>query len=394
VNGAETGVGRVRPFVLILLAVVLGLVLLLLWRFLTPIVLAVLLALLAFPFFRWFQTRLGMGPNVAALTVVFGTFFLVVVPVSAFLFLLFTQGANLLQDLAARLEEGGAGTILEMPILQQLQALVNETIPQANLDGASLQEQLAGLADSAVEYLVSSGVTVFGNIADVIAKFFILLFLLFYLVRDGDGMVARLRELLPLSEDQTTLIFSRIRDVTRAVVFGTLAIAALQGVLGGIGLWIVGLPGLVWGTVIGVSSLIPVVGTALVTVPALAYLLFNGLYWQSAFFAVWASVLVGGVDNYLRPFFMQGQARMSAFYIFLAIIGGLATFGISGLIFGPLIVAIAIVVIQIYGEEYAGPRSAPGSGRSRTRHRAVRPHGGRPGWTELRAFRRGGRGER
>lgn len=370
---------------LILLAVVLGLVLLVLWRFLTPIILAVLLALLATPVFLWLRRRLELGPNIAALIVVAGMFLLVVTPVFGFMFLLFTQGASLLRNLSVRLEEGGAGTLLDTPILERLQSIVSDTFPQSDFAGASLQEQLAGVVDSTVDYLVSSGVSIFGDIADIVAKFFILLFLLFYLVRDGVGMVERLRELLPLRHDQTSRVFRRIRDVTRAVVFGTFAIAALQGVLGGIGLWIVGLPGLVLGTVIGVSSLIPVVGTAIVSVPAVLWLFFNGLYWQTAFFAAWATVLVGGVDNYLRPFFMQGQARMSPFYIFLAIVGGLATFGISGLVFGPLVIALAIVVVQIYGEEFA-----KSSATDDARRRTLPSFGNRrPGWWQTRLVRRG-----
>lgn len=373
--------GRVRTFILMLLAVVLGLVLLILWRFLTPIILGVLLALLASPVSVWLRDRLGLGPNVSALLVVVGSFLIVVVPASAFLFLLFTQGASLLRELSTQLQEGATLELLELPLLEQLQTLIERTLPDADLAGVSLGEQLAGLADAAVQYLVRNGVTVFGNVADVIAKFFILLFLLFYLVRDGERMVERLRGLLPLREAQTTRIFAKIRDVTRAVVFGTFAVAALQGLLGGLGFVIVGLPGLIWGTVIGVSSLIPIVGTALVTVPAILYLFLNELYWQTAFFTVWATVLVGGVDNYLRPFFMRGQAQMSPFFIFLAIVGGLATFGLSGLVFGPLIVALAIVVVEIYREEYR-PDTL-----SRVRPSRYPRGNRRPGWRARRALR-------
>jgi predicted PurR-regulated permease PerM len=381
---AEKQSGTIRAFILVLLAGVLGLVLLILWRFLTPIILAVLLGLLATPVYRRLMSHLGLGRNLAALIVVVGVFLIILIPVSGFLLLLFTQGASLLRDVSSRLEEDAQGSLLDLPILEDLQSLIERTLPGAEVQGTSVSEQLAGVVDSAVQFLVNNGVMVFGNVADVVAKFFILLFLLFYLVRDGSTMAERLRELLPLREDQTTRIFDKITDVTRAVVFGTFAVAALQGVLGGVGFRIVGLPGLVWGTVIGVSSLIPIVGTGLVTVPAIVYLFLNELYWQSIFFAVWATVLVGGVDNYLRPFFMRGQARMSPFYIFLAIVGGLATFGLSGLIFGPLIIAIAIVVVEIYREEYQPAQTGARHERPRPRRARLR----RPGWRERRLLRR------
>jgi predicted PurR-regulated permease PerM len=190
-------------------------------------------------------------------------------------------------------------------------------------------------------------------------------------------MAAGLRDLLPLHRSQTDRLYAKVNDVTYAVVFGTLAIAGLQGLLGGIGFWIVGLPGLVWGPVIGVASLVPIVGAGLVTIPAIAYLFFNQMWWQAIFFTFWAAVLVGGVDNYLRPFFMRGQANMSPFYIFLAIIGGLATFGIAGLIFGPLVMAIAIVVVEIYREEYAGSRASVDSQKPNRRLRASQGYGTR-----------------
>ena len=372
---------RPRLFIIILLVVALGAVAVILWGFVTPIILAVLLAMLAAPANRWIRSRLGERANISALLVVIATFALVVVPVSGILLLLFTQGARLIQQFSAQLDEGSLSSFLEIPFLERLQSLLESTFPGRSLDGVSVADQLSNVADSAVQYLVGSGVSIFGNIADVIAKFFILLFLLFYLVRDGEQMVGGLKDLLPLRDEQTSRIFGKVRDVTRAVVFGSLAIGVIQGVLGGVGVWIVGMPGLVWGTLIGVSSFIPVVGTALATVPIVAYLVLNQMYWQAIFFAAWATVLVGGVDNYLRPFLMRGQAQMSPFYIFLAIIGGLATLGLSGLIFGPLIVAIAIVVVDIYRDEHRGPAGE----RKLTLHT---PGNRRPGWRSRRALRK------
>ena len=377
---------KIRTFVLVLLVLALALVLLILWRFLTPIILAVLLALLVAPVYARLREGLGGRRNLSALIVVAGVFLIVVVPVIAFFFLLVTQGVRILQELATSLEAGAAGSVLELPILERLQSVIDQALPEAGVQSVSLRGQLASYAESAVEFLVRNGVTVFGNVADAIAKFFILLFLLFYLVRDGRQMVERLRELLPLRDQQTTRIFEKIRDVTRAVVFGTLAVAVLQGALAGIGFRIVGLQGLIWGTVAGVASLIPVVGTGLVTLPAIVYLFVNGLYWQTAFFTLWAAVLVGGVDNYLRPFFMRGQAKMSPFYIFLAIIGGLATFGLSGLVFGPLVIALAIVVVEIYREEYRPGDGLAASGRARPAR--VRRSRSGPGSRAGRALRR------
>jgi predicted PurR-regulated permease PerM len=97
---------------------------------------------------------------------------------------------------------------------------------------------------------------------------------------------------------------------------------------------------------------VPVVGTALVWVPATAYLVLIGSYKSAVFFALWCAIIVGSIDNFLRPFLMQGQAQMSPFYIFLAIIGGLQVFGLAGVLYGPLIIAFATVMLYIYRSEY------------------------------------------
>ena len=127
---------------------------------------------------------------------------------------------------------------------------------------------------------------------------------------------------------------------------------AATALAGGIGLAIVGIPGLFWGTVMGFSSLIPVIGTALVWGPAVIYLLLFGKWKAGIFLLVWSIVLVGSIDNFLRPFLMRDENNLSPFYIFLAIIGGVQYFGLAGILYGPLILTFAMVMLYIYGVEY------------------------------------------
>ncbi|MFP4377968.1 MAG: AI-2E family transporter [Spirochaetales bacterium] len=348
----QTSQNRVRIFVVTILVAILIGVVIMLEQFLAPIVLAILLALLASPAYGWLRKK-ETKPNIAAMLVVIGTFLIVLIPMAGFLFLLVTQGVNIVRGATEQIEQGALQDLLDAPFVQQIRTWLEQTLPSGAMEEFDLADRLRSVAESAASWLVDSGVSVFGDLFNIISDFFILLFLLFFLVRDGSKMADGLRELLPLHGRQTDRLYGKVKDVTNAVVFGTLAIAALQGLLGGVGFWIVGLPGLVWGPVIGVASLVPIVGAGLVTIPAIVYLFLNQMWWQAIFFTLWAAVLVGGVDNYLRPFFMRGQARMSPFYIFLAVIGGLAAFGIAGLIFGPLIIAIAMVMVQIYREEFS-----------------------------------------
>jgi predicted PurR-regulated permease PerM len=304
--------------------------------------------------YRWFVDALGGRRNLAAFLVVLLSSLIIVIPVFAFLFLLFTQGAQLLREFTAQLQQFDWQGLRDIPAFRDISAVLDRVLPESTFDGmdGDFVDRITNLAQNLVQYLLTYGVELFGDLADIVAKFFIFLFLLFYLVRDGARMVGDLKALIPMKSSQTDRIFQRIQAVTRAVVFGALAMAVLQGGLGAIGLVIVGIPALIWGTLMGFSSMIPVVGTGLVSVPTTAYLFLTQQYWEAAFFFMWGIVLVGTVDNYVRPFIMRGPAQMSPFFVFLAIIGGLATFGLPGLVYGPLIIAFAMIMVQIYRDEY------------------------------------------
>jgi predicted PurR-regulated permease PerM len=345
-----------RPFVLALLAGALILSFFVLRAFFNPIVFAILLATLASPFYRRLRDLLGGRETLAALLIVLAVCALIVVPVFFFLFVLFLQGADFARELVEWVRAGELERFLDGPAIAGFEQRLSDWLAgvDVELEGLDIRGRLLGFAQTATQYFVRNSVQIFGDVVDVISKFFILVFLLFYLVRDGSRMAQSLRDFLPMRPSQKEAIFEKIRDVTRAVVFGTFAIAVIQGILGGIGLAIVGIPGLIWGTVLGFSSMIPIIGTGLVSIPAIAYLVVTGQYWQAVFFTVWAVLLVGGVDNYLRPFLMQGRAAMSPFYIFLATIGGLSFFGLPGLVYGPLVIAFAAVMIYVYRVEFGG----------------------------------------
>jgi predicted PurR-regulated permease PerM len=190
------------------------------------------------------------------------------------------------------------------------------------------------------------------DIARTVFHFFVMIFLAFYLVRDGEDMLRGIRDLSPLREDQENRILDKIKAVARSALLGNFMTAVCQGLVGGVGLAIVGIPAILWGTLMGFSSLIPIVGTSIVWIPAVAYLLLLGRWRSAIFLALWSIVLGSTIDNFLRPFLMRGQAKMSPFYIFLAIIGGISCFGVVGILYGPLILGFATVMLYIYQVEY------------------------------------------
>jgi predicted PurR-regulated permease PerM len=180
--------------------------------------------------------------------------------------------------------------------------------------------------------------------------FAIMLFLLFFFLRDGDAMLARARRLIPLDEMRKDRLFHQLSGVTRAIVVGTSVTALLQGVLIGIGFTIAGLPSpVVFGVFAALFSMLPVGGAAFVWGPAMIWLFIEGRWGFGIFMLAWG-LLLGGLDNVLRPMLISGRARISALAVFIGVLGGIPAFGPIGLIAGPVVLSLALALIE-FAEE-------------------------------------------
>ena len=220
------------------------------------------------------------------------------------------------------------------------------------LDPAKLMADLQDVALNASRFLLSHGAGVLSNLTGLLLHFGILLFLLFFLLRDGKDMLNHLKNFSPLGNHQEDRILQRIRDVARSVLLGSFLTALCQGLAGGVGLALCGIPGLFWGTVMAFASLVPVIGTALIWLPAVGWLVLMGSWKAAIFLAAWSILVVGSIDNFLRPFLMGGKSGLSPFSVFLAVMGGVQLFGLAGILYGPLIIGFAAVMLSIYEEEY------------------------------------------
>ena len=182
----------------------------------------------------------------------------------------------------------------------------------------------------------------------------LVLFILFFFFRDGDAMASRALGLIPLEPGRKARLLQHLQAVTRAVVVGTVLTALVQGALLGLGFWITGLPSpLVFGVLSAVASFIPLVGTALIWVPASLYLLAQGVAWKTIFLVVWSAIVVGSADNILQPLLVSGKAQIGTLTVFIGVLGGLAAFGFIGLFLGPVILALVQALIE-FAEENRG----------------------------------------
>ena len=187
-------------------------------------------------------------------------------------------------------------------------------------------------------------------------------FALFYLLRDREQALAFARSLLPLSRAETDRLFRRVSEVVRASVLGTLLVAAVQGLLGGIMFWWLDLPApLLWGVVMFLLSILPLLGAAVVWVPAAVFLAMEGDWDKALILALWGSVVIALIDNLLYPLFVGNRLRLHTLLVFIAILGGLLLFGTVGLILGPMVLAVALAILDIWRERTAHGKSADAS---------------------------------
>jgi predicted PurR-regulated permease PerM len=343
---------RHRPFLLIVVLFSLYLTLLILRPFSHTIIFAIVLASLFYPVQTWLVRHCRGKKSIAALLSILIITFVIIIPLALFFSALITQGVQSINDINDWIKAGNLQKLIEDPRTLAYTAWLHEHEQLFDIGKLDIQGNVLQLSKNFGQFLLSKGADLLGNMAGIISRFLIMMFIIFYLLRDGETMVERIKYLAPLREDQEDRIIHRIRAVARSVLLGSFLTALCQGVFGGIGLSIVGIPGLFWGAMMGFTSLIPLVGTALIWVPACIYLALLGKWKSMVFLTLWSVLVVGSFDNFMRPYIMKGQAGMSPFYIFLAIIGGVQYFGLAGILYGPLILAFAMVMLFIYEVEY------------------------------------------
>lgn len=182
---------------------------------------------------------------------------------------------------------------------------------------------------------------------------------LFYFFRDRKLAIGTLRSLLPLTDRETDVLFSRISDTIHASIYGTILVALVQGFLGGLMFYILGLPApVLWGVVMAFLAVIPILGAFIVWVPAAIFLALDGEWIKALILGAWGTIVVSLIDNFLYPIFVGDRLRLHTLPVFFAIFGGLIVFGTSGVILGPLILAITTALIQFWRDRTAGGRGA------------------------------------
>jgi len=328
------------------------LVLMLLAPFVRPITFAVVLAVAFEPLYerllRWLRSSAA-----AALAATLMIVLLVLTPLALIGVNVIQEAGGLYQSLARHTsEQGGWAAWLAALVEQPVQWTAEKTgLPAPDVKAALLEQ-----AQEAVKLLGSWGAAVLANVTATLGNALLSVFILFFLFLEGPKIRDGFYAWSPLEREQTAALLEAIRDSIVANIHGMAAVAVSQGALTSAGFLIAGVPGPVFaGAAAAVCSLIPVVGTALVWLPAAAILFFQGFWGKALFLALWGALVVGMSDNVVRPWVLSGRTGMNGLVIFFALMGGMQVFGAIGLFAGPVIISAAAAVFRMLRELYAAP---------------------------------------
>jgi predicted PurR-regulated permease PerM len=308
---------------------------------------ALALAVLVAPLHRWLERRLSRG-NAAAFASVCVAIAVVGVPLLLVASRVIDEAIRGASALQALLASGSWRRLFEQ---HALLAPIGQWIDR--------QVDLAGAVAPAATWMHTGASFLQGSLAQAIAAV-VTFYFLFYMLRDRAAAMAALRALSPLSAADMGRLFDDVVDTVHATVYGTLVVACVQGALGGLMFWWLGLPQpLLWGIVMGMLAVVPVLGAFVIWVPAAIFLALDGHLGKALLLSAWGSLVVGGIDNLLYPMVVGRRLKMHTLVAFVAIVGGLLVFGPAGLILGPVVFAITRLLLEIWSRPHAAPAATP-----------------------------------
>ena len=332
-----------------------------LWPFFGAVCWAVFIAIVFWPLHQRFLRGSHGRPNMAALASLTVILLIVILPMAMLI-------ASITQEASVFVAKLRSGEIQISVLLQRFIDVLPEWL-RAQLqrfgmtDLGSLQERILSTVTSSGQ-VVTARVLGIGQVTlDFVVAFFVMLYILFFLFRDGDRLTQAISRSIPLNPHHTRRLLTQFATVVRATVKGNIVVAMVQGTLGAIAFAVLGLPGAVlWGTVMAFLSLLPAVGAVLVWAPVAAYYFFTGDLVRAIGLTLWGAVVIGLVDNILRPILVGKDTRMPDYLVLVATLGGIVIFGLNGFVIGPVIAAVFLVSWDMLATAREQPTVPPSSG--------------------------------
>jgi predicted PurR-regulated permease PerM len=348
---------NLKSFYILLFVVSLALVWILL-PFFSAIFWGTILAVLFQPLQRRLTAKFGNRPNTAALTTLALCVLIVILPVGLLVGTLAQEATFAYNQIKTGQWDFG---LYFQKAMHALPSFVQRWLGDVGLgDVAGLQAKLADGAAIISQFMAAQAVAIGQNTLRFAIGFGVMLYLVFFLLRDGIAISRRIREAVPLEEMHKRKLLSRFATVVRATVKGNVAVAVVQGLLGGLAFFVLGIKGaLLWGTLMAFLSLLPAIGSALVWVPVAVYFLLAGPLWKAIVLTIFCTLVMGAVDNILRPVLVRKDTRLPDWVVLISTLGGVSVFGINGFVIGPLIAALFVSCWDISVIEGSDERTIP-----------------------------------
>lgn len=317
--------------------------------FAQPIFWAAVLAIIFYPVQTRWERAVRDRRSLASVLTLLTILFAVILPLTLI-------GAAVTQEAVQLYERIASGEIDLQERVQQVENLVpvvTDLLNQFGVDFEKLREGLSNAAVTVSQFLASQALAIGQNTLRIGALFFVMLYILFFFLRDGHRFLDLIIRALPLGDDRERRLLDKFAEVSRATIKGTIVVGVVQGTLGGLLFWILGIASPVfWGVIMTVLSLLPAIGSALVWGPAAIILIATGSIVKGIILIAAGTLIIGLVDNILRPILVGRDTKMPDFLILIATLGGLTLFGISGFVIGPIIAALFLAVWEMFIEEY------------------------------------------
>jgi predicted PurR-regulated permease PerM len=327
---------------------------LLLRPYASPLLFAMVIAIVFYPLHRRTQS-LVRDRNLSAGISTVATFLLSVVPLA---FLLIAISHELSELYGTLMSKSGSGSMIAY-LLQRGNNLIMWASRRYSIPAVDLHDVLARRLEMASAELVRLGASLVSNAFSFIANTVIALVILFFLYRDGEKGISKVTAALPLPKERLYELQNRITSTVVANFYGGVAVGALQGTLTGLSFWILGLESpVLWGVVTGFFSLMPVIGAGLVWAPAAIVLALTGHLGKGVILAVLGIAVIGTVDNIVRPLIIRKSVQLHTLLVFFALLGGVEMFGVLGLFVGPVILSVTAALVMMLHEDMASKRPA------------------------------------
>jgi len=315
--------------------------------FFYPIFWAAIIAGIFYPVFKKINSTFKYS-NISSLATILIVLVIIIIPVTLLSSLILKESVNIYDSLASN----------QGPIVSTVKNVFswvqnNPITDKLNLDEQQVTAKLTEIAKTITDFIFTAAKNLTQNSLTFLIMFIIMIYTLFFFLKDGEKLLKKLMRIFPLGDKHEVIMYKKFTSTARAVLKGTLIVGAIQGFLGGLLFYVVGIEGaLIWGVIMMLLSVVPSLGSYIIWLPAALIMFVLGNIWQGVLVVIFGALVISTIDNFLRPILVGKDTQMHPLLILFSTLGGLLFFGISGFIIGPIVTALLLSLWEMYEQYY------------------------------------------